>query len=536
MESRRAGHGGASSRSPSRSAGARLAADGIPIVRDAETEALLYDYLRPIFKVAGVTPPEIHLVPSDAFNAFVTGRGHMFVNTGTIIQSETPNELIGVLAHETGHIVNDDIARLTQQIADTKTALLIASIFGVGVAAAGAATGSAAAGQAGTGIISGASSIAERSLLTFKREQESGADRNAIKFLNATGQSGAGMLATMKRLADQSLLTSQQINPYLQTHPLPRERVIALEALVSQSPYTNRRDSPDLQRRHDLVRAKLVGFTWSADKVLRRYPMSDTSLPAKYARAILAYRTGKPGPAQKQIDDLIKASPDDPYFYELKGQALLESGNPQGAVAPLRKAVALAPSSSILKILLGQALIAGDNPGTADEVIKLLTVALQAEPDIGVGYRALARAYALRNDIPMAQLATAQGLFAEGDYDEARIQATRAQAKLKRGSPAWLRADDIVSYKPPEDAPRTVPRRRPNPAPRDPLHEPSPLRAVAFSPSWRGGTRRHQAMVGLPAARAGGGRCPDTARPSRRQRRNATGEAAPAPTGPTGPP
>jgi predicted Zn-dependent protease len=236
----------------------------------------------------------------------------------------------------------------------------------------------------------------------------------------------------------------------LQSHPLPRERVIAIETLVAQSEFTNRRDSPELQKRHDLVRAKLVGFTWSTDKVMRRYPLGDSSLPAKYARAIVAYRTGKPGPAQKQIDDLIKADPKSPYFLELKGQALLETGNPKAALAPLRKAVALAPSASIIKMLLGQALVAGDTAADAAEAIKVLSPALQSEPDLSVGYRALARAYALQNNIPMAQLATAQGLFSDGDFDGARIQATRAQVKLKRGSPAWLRADDIVSYKPPK--------------------------------------------------------------------------------------
>ncbi len=423
-------------------------AESVPVVRDAETEALLYDYLRPIMKVAGVQMPDIRIVPSDAFNAFVTDHDHMFVNVGAIIQTETPNELIGVLAHETGHIANEDTARLVQQIDDTKAALLVGSILGVGAAAAGAASGSQGASGVGTSILSAAPSIADRSLMSFRREQESAADRNAIKYLTATGQSGAGMLATMKRLADESLLLSQQINPYLQSHPLPRDRVIAIEALVAKSPYTAVKDSPDLQRRHDLVRAKLVGFTWPNDRVLRRYPLADQSLAAKYARAIVAYRTGKPGAAQKQIDALIAASPNDPYFYELKGQSLLEIGNQPGAVAAFRKAVALAPSSSILKILLGQAIVASDNAASAPEVIKLLTPALQSEPDMGIGYHSLARAYAMVNNIPMAQLATAQGLFAEGNFGEAKAQAARAQAKLKTGSPAWLRADDIVSYKP----------------------------------------------------------------------------------------
>ena len=426
-------------------------AGGIPIVRDAETEALLYDYLRPILKTAGVSPaPRIHVVQSNQFNAFVTGRNDLFVNTETMIETNTPNELIGILAHETGHIANDDVAHLEQQIADTKGALFVATLFGAGVAAAGALTSSQGTAQAGAGVLSAGSNIAERSLLTFRRDQEAAADRNGLKYLAATGQSGAGVLAVLKRLADQDLLLSQQINPYMQSHPLSRDRIIALQDLINKSPFLAAKDPPELQRRHDLVRAKLIAFTWPAGRVLRQYPLTDASLPARYARAIVTYLGGKPKQAQQQIDELIQSDPGDPYFLELKGQALLEDGNPNAALPTLRKAVALAPNASLLKILLAQALVAGDDPAKAPEAIRLLTSTMQTEPDMGVGYRALGRAYALTGDEPMAQLATAQGLFVEGAYDDARIQAIRAQAKLKRGTPAWLRADDIVSYKAPK--------------------------------------------------------------------------------------
>ena len=422
---------------------------GIPVVRDAEAEALTYDYLRPLLKAAGISrAPDVQLVPAQQFNAFVTGRNNMFINVGTIIASETPNELIGVLAHETGHIADDDVAQMTQQTEETKFAMLLAGLAGIGAAAAGAVTGSPEASQAGIGVVTGAFGVGERSLYRFVRTQESAADRAAVKYLNATGQSPGGMLATLRRLADDNLLTSQGINPYTQTHPLPRERVIEVENLVSQSKFRGVVDPPALQERHDLVRAKLVGFTWSPGNIARRYPLADKSLAARYARAILAYRTGKPGPALEAIDDLIRSEPNNPYFHELKGQALLETGNPKQALAPLRKAVALAPNASLIKIMLGQALVAvGDRKG-AQEAIKLLSGALQRDPDIAAGYRALGRAYALNDDLAMAQLATAQGLFAEGKYEEARAQAARAQAKLKQGSPAWLRADDIVSYKP----------------------------------------------------------------------------------------
>ena len=427
-------------------------ADGrISTVRDAETEALIADYLRPVVKAAGQQMPKIQLINSQTFNAFVTTEHRLFINVGTIIQSQTPNELIGVLAHETGHIAHQDVAQMKQAIADTSAALLLATIAGVGIGAAGAATGANdVAGGATTGILTGSAAIAERSLLHFQRDQEAGADRAAVDYLNKTHQSGAGMLAVLERLANDTLLDSRQANPYLQSHPMPRERVITLEKLVRASPYFNQKDSPALQQRHDLVRAKLIGFTWSPLQIARRYPISDQSLPARYARTIATYRNGRAIDALKEVDVLTRALPNDPYFWELKGQILLETGKPKDALGPLRKAVSLAPHENLIKVLLGQALVAAGSRGDAAEAAQLLSAAVINYPDLPLGYRALARAYAMQDNIPMAQLATAQGLFIEGNVKDAQIQAAKAQAKLKRGSPAWLRADDIVSYKQPK--------------------------------------------------------------------------------------
>ena len=424
----------------------------ISTVRDAETEALIADYLRPIVKAAGEQMPKIMLINDQEFNAFVTTEHRLFINVGTIIKSETPNELIGVLAHETGHIAHNDVAAMKQAIADTSAALLLATIAGVGIGAAGAATGAGdVAGGAASGILTGVPSIAERSLLTLSaRAVEAAADRSAVDYLNKTHQSGAGMLAVLERLANDSLLDARQANPYLQSHPLPRQRIITLEQLVRAGPYINQKDSPALQERHDLVRAKLIGFTWSSLQIARRYPLGDNSLPARYARTIATYRNGRAVDALKQVDDLTRASPDDPYFWELKGQMLLETGKPKDALGPLRKAVSLAPRENLIKVLLGQALVAAGSRADADEAVRLLSAAVINYPDLPGGYRALARAYAIADDIPMAQLATAQGLFIEGNVRDAQIQAAKAQAKLKRGSPAWLRADDIVSYKQPK--------------------------------------------------------------------------------------
>ncbi len=423
-------------------------ADGrVATVRDAETEALIADYLRPIVKAAGQQMPNILLINSQTFNAFVTTEHRLFVNVGTIIQSQTPNELIGVLAHETSHIAHDDVANMKEAIANTSAALLLATLAGVGAAVAG---GGGAASGAGAGIITGGSTIAERSLLHYARDQEAAADRSAVDYLNKTHQSGAGMLAVLQRLANDSLLDAQHANPYLLSHPLPRQRITTLEQLVRASPYFDRKDPPALQERHDLVRAKLVGFTWSPLQVMRRYPISDNSLPARYARAIAVYRNGRAVDALKQVEELTRLSPKDPYFWELNGQILLETGKPKEALGPLRKAVSLAPSANLIKVLLGQALVAAGSRGNADEAVRLLSAAVINYPDLPGGYHALARAYAMQDNVPMAQLATAQGLFIEGDIRGAQIQAIRAQVKLKKGSPAWLRADDIASYKAPK--------------------------------------------------------------------------------------
>ena len=199
-----------------------------------------------------------------------------------------------------------------------------------------------------------------------------------------------------------------------------------------------------------MVRAKLIGFTWPSGRVLTRYPLSDKSQPALYARAISTYRFGSLSSAQKQVDDLIAGDPGDPYFWELKGQELLETGNPKAALQPLRKAVSLAPDAALIKVLLGQALVAVGDSSLNKEAVNVLAPALQDDPDNAAGFRALGRAYAALGNTAMAQLTTAEGLFAEGNIKDAKVQASRAQAELKRGSPAWLRADDIVAYNPPK--------------------------------------------------------------------------------------
>jgi predicted Zn-dependent protease len=238
----------------------------------------------------------------------------------------------------------------------------------------------------------------------------------------------------------------------MQTHPLPSERVAALEGLAKASPYWDHKDSPALQARHDLMRAKLYGFIERPDGVARRYPPSDTSLAARYARAISAYRFSDPRAALAQIDALIQAQPQNPYFYELKGQALLEAGKPAEAIGPLRHAVELAPNPGLIQIMLGQALVATRDRGRVDEAISLLQAAALREPESPDVYSQLAMAYGQKNDLARADLASAQAAFMRGDIKTAREIATRAKSRFPVGSPGWVKADDLASLKPPRSA------------------------------------------------------------------------------------
>ncbi|MEA2976177.1 MAG: hypothetical protein QOF19_1697 [Alphaproteobacteria bacterium] len=426
---------------------------GLPLVRDAEIEQLLRDYTQPILRAAGLAQQNIRVVIINdrSFNAFVADARRIFVNSGALMEAQTPNQIIGVFAHETGHIAGGHLSKMREQIANATTQSIIAMLIGVGAMVAGARSGGGSGGlaQAGAAALSGPQSMIQRSLLAYVRTQEEQADRAGVKFLSATGQSAKGMYETFKRFADQMLFTSAYIDPYVQSHPMPTERVASLGELAKTSPYWDKKDSPELQLRHDLMRAKLSGFMERPDTVARRYPASDTSLPARYARAISSYRHSDLREANAQIDALIQAQPNNAYFYELKGQALLESGHAAAAIAPLRRAVQLAPNPALIQVLLGQALVAANDPKLADEAVSTLRTAMTREPEVPEGYTQLAMAYGRKGDLAQADLASAQAAAARGDLKTARDLAARAKTRFAVGTPGWVKADDIVGSKPP---------------------------------------------------------------------------------------
>ncbi len=422
----------------------------IPIVRDAEIEALLRDYARPIFRAAGVNgdATEIVLVNNRSFNAFVANGRRIFINVGAIMDSETPNELIGVIAHETGHIAGGHLARLRQEISNAQILTIASMLLGAGAAVGSSRGNIGNAGTGAAGIMMGGAEIAQRSLLSYQRSEEQAADQAAVRYLTATKQSPMGMIATFRRFSDTAMFRTTSLDPYLLSHPLPNERIAQLERLASQSPYRNVKDPPALQARHDLARAKLFGFVERPDTVMRRYQPGDTSLAARYARAIVMHRSGRMNDALALMDQLLAAQPKNAYFHELRGQILLESARPRDAVGSLRRAVGLEPNAAPIRVLYGQALLALGDGASLDEALKQLRVATQREPESPDAFRHLAMAYGRMGQIAQAELAMAQSYFNAGDIRNAQTQAYRAMAKLPEGSPGWLRAEDIYKHVP----------------------------------------------------------------------------------------
>ncbi|HUU66192.1 MAG TPA: M48 family metalloprotease [Methyloceanibacter sp.] len=438
-------------------------ADAAGIIRDAETEALIREYAKPIFRAAGLGSQniQIHIVNDRAFNAFVVDGHNMFMHAGTLMEAKTPNQVIGVIAHETGHITGGHLARLRNQISKAKSAAIMLQLLGLAAMAGGAIAGAPGLGQVGMGAAYGGTDAAMRSVLAYRQNEESSADQAAMTFLNATKQSGRGMLETFEVLADK-LRGLRGINPYLMTHPLPQQRITQLQGLVAESPYRDNTDPPELQYRHDLVRAKLAGFLDKPEIAFNRYPETDTSLAGVYARAIATYRRSGVQAAMPMFDQLIAAQPNWPYFYETKGQFLFESGNGAAAIPPLRKAVELAPNEALIRIMLGQALLGANDPRYLDEAIRNLRTALARETTSAMGYRQIASAYARKaelaqasgakkNFMAQASLASAEAYFYEGRLGLAKVQAKRAKEGLINGTPNWIRADDILAFEVPRN-------------------------------------------------------------------------------------
>ena len=421
------------------------------IVRDAEIEALVREYARPILKAAGLSKSgvEIVLINDQSFNAFVAGR-RIFINTGTLMQAETPNEVIGVIAHEAGHIAGRHQERLRDQIARAQTMAVVAGLLGAGAIAAAAATGEGSLAGAAGGLAMAGGEAVRRSVLSYQRGEETAADRSAITYLEATGQSAKGMLKTFQRFQSALSLSGARVDPYQISHPMPRDRIANLENLAQKSRYYDKADAPELQTRHEMMRAKIAVYTGGQGATARLFKKTPAGLATQYGDAMNTYLYGNLRSAMQKADVLVKSNPKNPYFHELRGDVLMKSNRPADAAKAYATAAKLDPAKSgILRIGVGQALMASGDPASLKKAVSELNAGLERDKENPMGYRLLAQAYGQLGDIPQAELATAEGHFYAGAYQDAKIFALRAQQRLKRGSPGWVRAQDIINYRSP---------------------------------------------------------------------------------------
>ncbi len=414
------------------------------LIRDAEVERIIRAYATPLFQAAGLSPLaiDVYLVNDSALNAFVVPGLDMFIHTGLLMRAESPLQVIGVIAHETGHLAAGHTATRGAHLRRSTQSLIASYVLGL---AAAIASGRPELGQA---VIAGGYDIALKGALSYTRSQESAADQSAVSLLNGTGQSPRGLLEFLRILGEQEVLLSSNQDPYLRSHPLTRDRIRFLQEQSRISPYGPARARPGFVAMHARLRAKLIGFLEPNARVLQHYPLEDNSLPARYARAIARYRSSDLTAALTQIEALIAEYPSDPYFHELRGQMLFESGRIAEALPAYETAVRLLPDAPLLRLSLAQVQLEANSPELNGPELNAkalghLTEVLRYEPGNSFAWRLAAIAHGRNGDVGMTALALAESALARGRGGEAHQQAVRAQKILAKNSAGWLRANDV---------------------------------------------------------------------------------------------
>lgn len=413
------------------------------IIRDTEIEEYMAEWFKPVFQAAGMSPDQVNiiLVQDSDINAFVAGGSNIFFYTGLLQKTENPGEVIGVMAHELGHITGGHLIRGREAMEQASYESILGMILGVGAALATGDGG--AAGAIGTG----ASSMAQRGYMANNRAFESSADQAAIKFLDTAQINPTGLASFMRKLESQELRASSQQAVYVRTHPLTRDRVSAIQAKVDTSPYKGKSYPAQWDKQHKMMLAKLAGFI-TPQQVAWVYDETDKSVEAISARAIAAYRQNNVALALKLADQLLAIEPNNPYFLELKGQMLVDFGRVKESLSYYEKAIAQKPNAGLIRVSLAHAQIetAGNNPAALDKAIANLNRAMRDEPRSTRIHRLLATAYGRKGEEPIAKLHLAEEALLQRKKTYAKSQAEAALRGLKPGSSDWIRAKDILSY------------------------------------------------------------------------------------------
>jgi len=425
------------------------------LLRDTEIEEILNEFTDPILNAAGLSPRavDLFLVNDNSLNAFVTRGQNIFLHSGLIMASDTPNQLKGVIAHEAGHIADGRIARSDYQNRSAYGSILIAAGLGIAAILAGE-------GSAGALILSGSQQFGALEVLAHTRTGESVADQYAAQYLEKTGQSGKGLIQFFDKYRYQEVLSQARRFPYFRSHPLSSERIDNLREVVGESPYSDTVDSDEDLKRMELMKAKLRGFLEAPQIVFSRYPETDESDEALYARSVARFKAADLKGALKEIEALIGRYPENPYYHELKAQILYESGKGEESLPSITEALRLKPGEPLLQIAKAQALIEVGGAENLDLSVDLLKSALEKERTSATAWYLLAQTYGKQNKEPLAKYATAEQAYAIGDYQRARSFARRAQDDLPRAMPQWRRASDIIVISDSQISKRASRRRR----------------------------------------------------------------------------
>lgn len=414
------------------------------LIRDTEIETTLREWGTPIFKAAELNPEavKIILIQNNAINAFVAGGSNIFFYTGLLEKTDGPGEVIGVLAHETGHITGGHLIRTRDALERASYESIIGTILGIGAAVLSGDSGAAVA------VSSGSTTLAQRRFLAHSRIQESSADQAALTFFEKAKLNPTGLSTFMDKLKAETLIPESQQSEYIRTHPLVDNRVEALQARIQESPYTGTALSKKWQEQHARMKAKLIGFI-HPNQIPWVYDDNDKSVAADYARAIAAYRENKVEEAIKRIDDLIEREPKNPYFHELKGQMLLDFSRVSDAAFAYAQALQILPNAPLIQIAYAHALIESaknDEPKYLNEAIKNLESALRQEPRTSRAHRFLATAYGRLGQESAAKIHLAEEAVLQRRISYAREHANAVLAQENEGSLLWLKAKDILSF------------------------------------------------------------------------------------------
>ena len=412
------------------------------ILRDAETEAFLRDISAPLVKSAGLSPQNVQvlLINDPQINAFVAGGQIVWIHSGLFTIADTVNQLQGVIAHELGHVEGGHVIRSGEGMKAVTGITLLSMLLGAAAMAAGG-------GEAGMGIMAAGQQAAMGKYLAFSRTQESSADLAGARYLSTSGISGRGSIQFFQKLQNQEYryrLRDDLDDGYASTHPLSTDRIAMLTDIYEKDPAWNAKTPPEMEARFQRIKAKLSGFVSDPTQTLRTYPMSDQSVPAHYARAYAWHKSAYPQKAMEEVEALIATNPHDPYFLELKGQVLLESGRPADAIEPLREAVRLTNSQPLIATLLGHALIATEDEPRLAEAEKVLRAAVARDRDNPFAWYQLGVVHERRGDTARAALATAERYSLEGNQELALRSAEAAMGGIEKGSSDYLRAQDIA--------------------------------------------------------------------------------------------